>query len=59
MCTSFSLAAYTINIMEIPLEVPSGNIRTISIIFNPKLLVSQFSQSYFIETFYLINYSPN
>lgn len=55
MCTSFSLAAYTINTMEIPLEMPSDNIRTISIIFNPKLLVSQFSQSYFIQTFYLTN----
>lgn len=55
MYTSFSLAAYTINTMEMPLEIPLGNIRTISIIFNPKLLVSQFSQSYFIQTFYLIN----
>lgn len=55
MCASFSLAAYTINTMEIPLEMPSGNIRTISIIFNPKLLVSQFSQSYFMQTFNLTN----
>lgn len=55
MFTSFSLAAYTVNTMEIPLEMLSGIIRTISIIFNPKLLVLQFSQSYFIQTIYLIN----
>lgn len=55
MCAAFSLAAYTINTMEIPLEMPSGNIRTISIIFYPKLLALQFSQSYFMQTFYLIN----
>lgn len=52
MCAAFSLASYTINILEIPLEMPLGNSRKISIIFDPKLLVSQFRQSQFIQTLY-------
>lgn len=55
MCAAFSLAVYTISTLEIPLEMPSGNSRTICIILNPRLLVSQFSWFQFIETLYLIN----
>lgn len=50
MYASFSLAAYKINILEIPLEMSSGNRRTICVIFDPKFLVSQFSESQFIQT---------
>lgn len=47
-----SFAAYTINILEIPLKMPSGNSRTISVIFTPNFwfynLVSLSFFKYFI-----------